>query len=66
MGSGRQPQNNDGNCDPGEPCVTTPHGDVYVAPDGQVYFETSVGMELDSAGVCESGEAFMRLSAGLR
>lgn len=68
MGSGRQPQNNDGNCDPGEPCETTPHGDVYVAPDGQVYFQFQAGMETYTAvyNVCEAGQAFMRLNAGLK
>ncbi len=40
MGSNRPetPQNNDGNCDPKEPCLTTPDDDVFSAPDGQVYF----------------------------
>jgi Collagen triple helix repeat (20 copies) len=68
MGSGRVPQNNDGNCDPGEPCITTPHGDVYVAPDGQVYWENAVGIDtsLPSGYVCESGQGLMRLNSGLK
>jgi len=66
MGSGKG--NNDGNCDPGESCFTTPHGDVYTAPDGQVYFQASVGMEISLASgyVCESGQALMRVNAGLK
>jgi hypothetical protein len=66
MGSGKG--NNDGNCDPGESCLTTPHGDIYTAPDGQVYFETGIGMEAQLADryVCESGQALLRINAGLK
>ena len=66
MSSGKG--NNDGNCDPGEACVTTPHGDVFVAPDGQVYFQMQVGMETHTAthNVCESGQGLLRLSAGFK
>jgi hypothetical protein len=66
MGSGKG--NNDGNCDPGESCATTPHGDVFVAADGQIYFSTEVGIEIHSAtqNACESGQAFMRLNAGAK
>ena len=70
MGSNRVPQNNDGNCDPKEPCVTTPHGDVFIAPDGQVYWASQVGIDgdLNGDGVhhCEEGEGLMRLNAGAR
>ena len=65
MGS-KPTQNNDGNCDPGESCLTTPHGDLLVAPDGQVYFEMGVGMEADNLSICESGQALMRLNAGVK
>jgi hypothetical protein len=63
-------QNQDGNCDPGEACLTTPHGDVLVAADGQVYFEISVGMEMpwlstSNPGTCQSGQGLLRLNAGL-
>ena len=66
MGSGKG--NNDGNCDPGESCLTTPHGDVFVASDGQVYFEMLIGMEIHTAtqNACESGQALMRLNAGAK
>jgi hypothetical protein len=72
MGSNRPetPQNNDGNCDPKEPCLTTPHGDVFPAPDGQVYFVMQVGIDGDLTGDgvyhCEEGEAVLRLNAGLK
>jgi hypothetical protein len=61
-------QNNDGNCDPGESCLTTPHGDVLVGADGQVYFEFAANMEIHTAtqNACESGQAIMRLNAGLK
>jgi hypothetical protein len=66
MGSGKG--NNDGNCDPGETCMTTPHGDVFVAPDGQVYFQAEVGIEIHTAtqNACESGQGLLRLNAGFR
>jgi hypothetical protein len=70
-GMGNRPtQNNDGNCDPGEACMTTPHADVLTAPDGQVYLVNTVGIEGDLAGngqhVCEEGEALMRLNSGVK
>ena len=67
MGS-RGKGNNDGNCDPGEPCITTPHGDIYTSPDGQVYFQsaTSIEVQLADRYVCESGQSFMRINAGLK
>jgi len=58
-------QNNDGNCDPGETCLTTPHGDIFVALDGQVYFEALDGIE-DGKGICQTGPGLMRLNAGLK
>jgi len=60
--------NNDGTCDPGESCLTTPHGDVFVAPDGQVYFQAEVGIEIHTAtqNVCESGQALFQLNAGTK
>ncbi|HXA67555.1 MAG TPA: hypothetical protein VNV82_20520 [Bryobacteraceae bacterium] len=66
MGSGRG--NNDGNCDPGESCLTTPHGDIFAAPDGQVYFEMQVGIEIHSGAqnACEAGQGLLRLNAGLK
>lgn len=66
MGSGKG--NNDGNCDPGESCLTTPHGDVFVAPDGQVYFEMQVGIEIHAAAInaCEAGQGLLRLNSGVR
>jgi hypothetical protein len=64
MGSGKG--NNDGNCDPGESCLTTPHGDILVSADGQVYFELQVGIEIHNAtqNACESGQGLLRLNAG--
>jgi hypothetical protein len=64
MGSGKG--NNDGNCDPGESCLTSPHGDVFVAPDGQVYFEMQVGIEIHSGAqnACEAGQGLLRFNAG--
>lgn len=66
MGSGKG--NNDGNCDPGESCLTTPHGDVFVAPDGQVYFEMQVGIEIHAGkqDACQAGQGLLRLNAGLK
>lgn len=66
MGSGKG--NNDGNCDPGESCLTTPHGDVFLAPDGQVYFQMQVGMEIHTAtqNACEAGQGLLRLNAGFK
>jgi hypothetical protein len=56
-------QNQDGNCDPGEACLTTPHGDIFVAGDGQVYLEIQVGME--NSETCQAGQGLLRLNAGL-
>jgi hypothetical protein len=67
--NGSKANNNDGNCDPGEACLVSPHGDVYVAPDGQVYFESMSDMESTFPGgadVCQRGQSFMRLNAGLK
>lgn len=72
-GMGIKPsQNYDGNCDPGENCISAPHGDVLQGPDGQVYFVTSYGMEdhdgipghRGTSGFCEAGHAFLRLNTG--
>jgi len=66
MGSGKG--NNDGNCDPGESCLTTPHGDILVGADGQVYFEMQVNIEVHSKAhdACESGQGLLRLNAGAK
>jgi Collagen triple helix repeat (20 copies) len=63
-------QNQDGNCDPGEACLTTPHGDIFVAGDGQVYLEIQVGMETpllsnSNPATCQVGQGLLRLNAGL-
>jgi hypothetical protein len=56
--------NNDGICNVGESCVATPHADILTGPDGQIYLVTGgYGME-DGKGVCEAGEAVMRINAG--
>jgi hypothetical protein len=67
--NGSKANNNDGNCDPGEACLQGPHGDVFVGPDGQVYFEMMADMESTfpgGASVCQRGQALMRLNAGLK
>ena len=67
--NGVKTNNNDGNCDPGEACLQGPHGDVFVAPDGQVYFEMIADIESTfpgGANVCQRGEALMRLNSGVK
>lgn len=54
--------NRDGVCDPGEACLSTPHGDVMEDSDGQQYFVNSLDMEQP----CARQLATFRLNAGVR
>ena len=62
MGAGKG--NNDGNCDPSESCITTPHSDILTAADGQVYLVMDTGIENDALSVCQVGRGLLRLNAG--
>jgi hypothetical protein len=69
MGSSSTRNNNDGNCDPGEQCLYSPHGDIFTAADGQVYFEMPVNIETPwvstaNPGTCQGGQGLLRLNAG--
>ncbi len=56
--------NGDGNCDPGESCLTTPHADILTAADGQVYLSLDAGIEADALSICQEGRGLLRLNAG--
>ena len=60
-------QNDDGHCDPNETCLTSPHSSVVAAPDGQVYWVLSYGVEgafNGNAYLCEDNQGALRLNAG--